>query len=224
VRLLIVEDDSALAHALADALGERGFLSDLAANLADAREMLALAQFAAIILDLGLPDGDGLSLIRDLRAAGRTLPILAVTARDAIGQRVAGLDSGADDYIVKPFAVEELTSRLNAVLRRQGAFQGMRLEYGNLALDPVSGDFLVAGSPVGLSTRERQLMELLLRRRGQVLNRRLVDDQLYGLLDPVGSNAIEVQIHRLRRKLEEAGADVRIETVRGLGYMMRLVP
>jgi two-component system response regulator TctD len=224
VRLLIVEDDSALAQALADALGERGFLSDLAANLADAREMLALAQYAAIILDLGLPDGDGLSLIRDLRAAGRTLPILAVTARDAIGQRVAGLDSGADDYVVKPFAIEELTSRLNAVLRRQGAFQGMQLEYGNLALDPVSGDFLVAASQVKLSTRERQLMELLLRRRGQVLNRRLVDDQLYGLLDPVGSNAIEVQIHRLRRKLEDAGANVRIETVRGLGYMMRLVP
>lgn len=221
MRLLIVEDDAELARAMADGLKRRGFDSDRARDLADARQMLGGARYAAIVLDLGLPDGDGLALIRELRAAREPIPIVAATARDAIGDRVLGLDSGADDYLVKPFAVEELVSRLNAVLRRQGTLQGATLEFGAVALDIASGDLTVRGGQVVLSARERQMIELLLRRAGQVVSRRLAEDQLYGLLEPVSSNAVEVHVHRLRRKLEAADADVRIETVRGVGYMLR---
>jgi DNA-binding response OmpR family regulator len=221
VRLLLIEDDEELVLALRDALAKHGFFGDPATTLADARQMLAVSHYAAVIIDLGLPDGDGLTLIRELRASKQPIPIIAATARDSIGDRVLGLDSGADDYVVKPFAVEELASRLHAVLRRQGHYQGSLLECGNVVLDSKSGDLFVAGQHVTLAARERDLVELLMRRVGTVMNRQLAEDHLYGLSDPIGSNAVEVHIHRLRRKLEAAGADVRIETLRGIGYMMR---
>lgn len=222
MRLLIVEDDRELASALAGALERRGFSSDRAAGLNDAAQMLESAQYAAVLLDLGLPDGDGLGLIRRLRANRQPIPIIVATARDAIGDRIAGLNAGADDYLVKPFDIDELTARIGAVLRRQGNFAGTLLELGNISLDSRSGDMTVAGRQVVLTARERQLAELLLRRAGQVVSKQLAEDQLFGLAEPVGSNAVEVYAHRLRRKLEAAGADVRIETVRGIGYFMRL--
>lgn len=221
VRLLIVEDDSALACALAEALNRRNIRSDTAENFGDARQMVGAAQYAAILLDLGLPDGDGLSLIRQLRAAGNPIPIVAMTARSGLGDRVAGLNIGADDYVVKPFEVDELVARLHAVLRRQGTLAGSRLIAGNIDYDTLSGDLLVEGRDVPLSARERQFASLLLRRLNHVVSKRLAEDQLYGLNESVGSNAVEVNAHRLRRKLEAAGANVRIETIRGVGYMMR---
>lgn len=221
MRLLIVEDDHALASALADALHRRGIQSDVAGTLEDARHMLEVARYAATLLDLGLPDGDGLSLLRRLRAEHSSIPILAITARGALDARIAGLNSGADDYLTKPFEVDELVARLHAVLRRQGTLSGSMLTAGNLSFDTMSGDLLVDDMPVILSARERQLTGLLLRRLGQVVSKTLAEDQLYGLNDPVGSNALEVLAYRLRRKLEVAGASVRIETIRGVGYMMR---
>lgn len=221
MRLLIVEDDEALAAALAVALARRGFTSDAAAGVADAEQMLDLARYAAVLLDLGLPDGDGVALIQKLRATGHALPIIAITARSGLDDRVLGLNAGADDYILKPFEVNELVARLNAVLRRQGAMAGSTLVAGNLRFDTLSGDTRVEDVPVRLSARERQLLELLMRRFGQVVSKQLAEDQLYGLSEPLGSNAVEVHAHRLRKKLEAARATARIETIRGLGYLLR---
>ncbi|WP_066722798.1 response regulator transcription factor [Sphingomonas pituitosa] len=221
MRVLMIEDDQPLATALTEALKRRGVQSDVAANLADGRQMLAAARYAALLLDLGLPDGDGLALIRSLRAQSDPIPVIAVSARSALDARIAGLNAGADDYVVKPFDVDELTARLHAVLRRQGALAGAELCFGNVRFDTVSGDLVVGEAPVLLTARERQFAALLLRRFGQVVSKQLAEDQLYGLTEPVGSNALEVQAYRLRRKLEAAGATLRIETIRGVGYMMR---
>ncbi len=222
MRLLIVEDDPALAAALGEALARRGVASDRAGRLDDAEQMLAAAQYSAVLLDLGLPDGDGMALLRALRAERNPVPVLAITARGGVGDRIAGLDAGADDYLAKPFDVDELVARLRAVLRRKGDLAGARLEAGNVSLDTASGDLFVASAHVLLSARERQLAELLLRRAGQVVSKQLAEDQLFGLADPVGSNAVEVYAHRLRRKLAAAGATTRIETIRGVGYLLRV--
>ncbi|WP_333573773.1 response regulator transcription factor [Sphingomonas sp.] len=221
MRVLMIEDDQPLATALTEALKRRGVQSDVAANLADGRQMLSAARYAALLLDLGLPDGDGLALIRSLRGQNNPIPVIAVSARSALDARIAGLNAGADDYVVKPFDVDELTARIHAVLRRQGALAGAELRFGNVRFDTVSGDLVVGETPVLLTARERQFAALLLRRFGQVVSKQFAEDQLYGLTEPVGSNALEVQAYRLRRKLEAAGATVRIETIRGVGYMMR---
>lgn len=223
MRLLIVEDDAPLARALCEALGRRGITTDHAGRLADAFQMLDAAQYSAVLLDFGLPDGDGLNVVRQLRADGNPMPIIATTARGQTNDKIAGLDAGVDDYLTKPYDVDELVARLRAVLRRQGNLAGPRLESGNMSLDTRSGDLLVGERYVVLTLRERQLMELLLRRGGQVTSKRLVEDQLFGLEDSIGSNAVEVYAHRLRRKLTIANADVKIETIRGVGYMLRLI-
>jgi two-component system response regulator TctD len=221
VRVLMIEDDQPLATALTEALKRRGVQSDVANNLADGRQMLAAARYAAVLLDLGLPDGDGLALVRSLRTQNDPIPVIAVSARSALDARIAGLNAGADDYVVKPFDVDELTARIHAVLRRQGALSGAELRFGNVRFDTVTGDLIVGDAPVLLTARERQFAALLLRRFGQVVSKQLAEDQLYGLTEPVGSNALEVQAYRLRRKLEAAGATLRIETIRGVGYMLR---
>jgi two-component system response regulator TctD len=221
MRLLIVEDDTALAAALNGALARRSIACDHAETVEDARQMLGVAQYAGILLDLGLPDGDGIALVRQLRENRHPIPIIAVTARSGIDDRIIGLNAGADDYIIKPFDVDELVARVNAVLRRKGDLAGTTLAAGNVSLDPLSGDFFVSGTHVVLSARERQLAELLLRRAGQVVSKSLAEDQLYGLSEQVTSNAVEVYAHRLRRKLEGAGATVQIETIRGVGYLLR---
>lgn len=217
----MIEDDQPLATALTEALKRRGVQSDVATNLADGRQMLEAARYAAVLLDLGLPDGDGLALVRSLRAQSDPIPVIAVSARSALDARIAGLNAGADDYVVKPFDVDELTARIHAVLRRQGALSGAELRFGNVRFDTVSGDLVVGEVPVLLTARERQFAALLLRRFGQVVSKQFAEDQLYGLTDPIGSNALEVQAYRLRRKLEAAGATLRIETIRGVGYMLR---
>lgn len=221
MRLLLVEDDRALADLLGQALARRGMACDHAASVADASQMLAAARYAALLLDLGLPDGGGLELVRDLRGRRDPIPVLVLTARSGLGDRVAGLEAGADDYLVKPFAMEELVARLRAVLRRQGGFQGSELVAANLALDVDARACSVDGRPVALSARETELLALLMRRGGQVVTKRLAEDQLFGLSGSGGSNAVEVYVHRLRRRIEEAGAAVRIETVRGIGYVLR---
>ena len=221
MRLLLVEDDAELASALALALHQRGFTCDIAGCLEDAQLLLDTSHYFALVLDLGLPDGDGLDLVRSLRKRGRALPVVVLSARGALEARIAGLEAGADDYLAKPFSPDELVARLRAVLRRAGTYQGRELTCGNLRFDGDTTQLTVAGRIVALSQREAGVLALLMRRAGQVVTRRLAEDQLFGTGETLGSNAIEVYIHRLRAKLESAGASVEIVTVRGVGYLLR---
>ncbi len=220
MRLLIVEDEADLAALTRRALIGAGFAVDVAPGLAGAEDHVAVAPYDAIVLDLGLIDGDGLTLLQRLRRAGSSVPILILTARDAPEDRVTGLDEGADDYLVKPFHMAELVSRVRALLRRPNAVLGVRLELGNLALDTVSRQTTVNGGRVVLPPRETALLELLLRRQGNVVTRETLEQSLYDFGTTLGSNALEVLVHRLRRRLAEAGADAVIHTLRGVGYLL----
>ncbi|MGI4730328.1 MAG: response regulator [Janthinobacterium lividum] len=221
MRLLLAEDDDALAEALMAALARHAMTCDRAGNAADTLQMAAAARYAALVLDIGLPDRSGLEVVRELRSRRDALPVVLLTARAEVGDRIAGLDAGADDYLAKPFAVEELVARLRAILRRQGGFQGSLVTVANLSFDLDARAASVDGRALTVSAREADLLALLMRRGGQVVAKRLVEDQLFGLTGTLGSNAVEVSIHRLRRRIEEAGAAVRIETIRGIGYLLR---
>ena len=220
MRLLVVEDERELAALMRDALERVGFAVDLAPSLAGADDHIALTRYDALILDLALPDGDGLSLLRRLRARGSTLPVLVLTARDGLDDRVTGLDSGADDYLVKPFHMPELIARIRALLRRPEAVLGVTLSLGNLVLDTTTRQARVDGVDIGLSIRETTLLELLLRRQSHVVPREMLEEKLYSFDAQLGSNAMEVLVHRLRRKLAEAAATPCVHTVRGVGYLL----
>ncbi len=220
MRLLAVEDEPDLGLLLRDALARGGFAVDLVTGIAAAEDHLAAASYDAMILDLGLADGDGLTLLRGLRRRRAMLPVLILTARDAPEDRVTGLDSGADDYLVKPFHMPELISRMRALLRRPNAALGVVLRLGELVLDTTARQASVAGAPLELSLRETALLELLLRRQGRVVPREAIEQALYGFDAAIGSNALEVLVHRLRRKLTEAGASAAVHTLRGVGYLL----
>ena len=220
MRLLIVEDETDLGILLRDALIRAGFAADLVTGIADAEDHLGMASYDAAILDLGLADGDGMTLLRRLRRQGNMLPVLILTARDAPEDRVAGLDGGADDYVIKPFHMPELVSRMRALLRRPNAALGVVLELGELVLDTTSRQAKVGATPLVLTVREMALLELLLRRQGRVVAREAIEQGLYGFDTILGSNAVEVLMHRLRRKLAEAGAHAVIHTLRGVGYLL----
>lgn len=220
MRLLVVEDNAKLSDLLGEGLAQAGFESDRVSRLSAAEEALAATSYSAMILDLGLPDGDGKSLVTGLRAKGDAIPVLMLTARDGLEDKVAGLASGADDYLVKPFAFEELIARLRALLRRPGEFLGDSLSAGNIAFDTVGRQVFVARKPVTFSAREMALLEILIRRPGRVIPKRMVEDQLFGLTEEVRSNAVEVNIHRLRKQLADNGADIEVHTVRGVGYIL----
>lgn len=220
MRLLVVEDERELAVLMQRALEQSGFAVDLAPDLAQAHDHLALAQYDAIVLDLGLPDGNGLSLLRRLRLRGSSVAVLLLTARDAPEDRVAGLDAGADDYLVKPFHMPELVARIRALLRRPGAALGVRLSLGNVVLDTAARQTRVDAADIGLTVRETTMLELLLRRQGCVVTRETLEQGLYSFDAQLGSNALEVMVHRLRRKLADANASLAVNTVRGVGYLL----
>ena len=220
MRLLAVEDEPDLGILLRDALARAGFAADLVTCIVDAEDHLGLAAYDAMILDLGLADGDGLTLLRALRRRGGMVPVLILTARDAPEDRVAGLDGGADDYLVKPFHMPELISRIRALLRRPNAALGVVLEFGDLVLNTASRQATVGTTPLALSLRETALLELLLRRQGCVVTREAIEQGLYGFDTTLGSNAVEVLVHRLRRKLADAGAHAVVHTLRGIGYLL----
>ena len=220
MRLLTIEDERELAELTASALGRAGFAVDIAASLAEAEEAVAVMTYDAIILDLGLGDGNGLSLLRSLRSRGASVPVLILTARDGLEDRVIGLDSGADDYVLKPFHMPELISRVRALLRRPNAALGMRLEIGNLVFETAHRQVAVDGRIVPLSIREMALLEILLRRAERVVTREAIEQSLYSFESELGSNALEVLVHRLRRKLQDAGAALQIHTLRGVGYLL----
>jgi DNA-binding response OmpR family regulator len=220
MRLLVIEDERELAGLIRGALERSGFAVDVAGTAREAGDFLRLAAYDAAVLDLGLPDGDGLALLRQLRRQGSALPVLILTARDAPEDRVTGLDSGADDYLVKPFHTPELIARIRALLRRPNAALGVSLTLGNLVLDTASRQTRVAGADVSLSVRETSMLELLLRQQGRVVTRDVLENRLYSFDAQLGSNALEVLVHRLRRRLQESGATLAVHTVRGVGYIM----
>ena len=221
MRLLVVEDNLKLSELIAAGLATAGFESDVVASVAAAEEALGISRYAALIIDRGLPDGDGRSLVAALRARDDSTPVLILTARGTLDDKVAGLESGADDYLVKPFAFEELIARIRALLRRSGDFLGNLLRAGNVSLDTVARQVFVDDKPRGFSAREVALLEILIRRPGLVIPKRLVEDHLFGLSEDVRSNAVEVYVHRLRKQFEETGANVELHTVRGVGYILR---
>jgi DNA-binding response OmpR family regulator len=219
MRLLLVEDNEELATLVGKGLDAAGFASDVVATAADARAVLATTRYAAVVLDLGLPDEDGLAVLGELRARADATPVLVLTARGGVRDRVLGLRGGADDYLVKPFAMEELVARLQALLRRPGELLGRSLKLGNVVFDTEARQVFVSSTPQMFSAREVALLEILMRRGGRVVSKKVVEDQLFGL-DDIGSNAIEVYVHRLRKQLADSGASVQIHTIRGLGYLI----
>ncbi|MDX8512143.1 response regulator transcription factor [Mesorhizobium captivum] len=220
MRLLVIEDEVKLARVLQRRLNEAGFAADAVETAADGAEAIANFPYDAVILDLGLPDGDGMTLLREERQAGNPVPILVLTARDAVEDRVAGLNTGADDYLVKPFAMSELVARIKALLRRPGGALGTVLTAANIELDTIGRDIRVAGQIVHLPRQEIAILEQLMRRAGRVVPRAVLEEKLYGMDEEPESNTIPVHVHRLRKRLEDAGATGEIHTVRGIGYIL----
>jgi two-component system response regulator QseB len=214
MRVLLAEDDAMIGAAVRDRLRGQGFAVDWVRDGRAADMALAGDSYDLLLLDLGLPGREGLAVLKGLRARGSTLPVVILTARDAVDDRVAGLDAGADDYIVKPFDLKELEARLRAVLRRQAGHASSVIEHGRLSLDLVAHELRQDGVLVPLSPREFALLHALLERPGRVLSRAQLEERLYGWGEEVGSNVVEVHIHSLRRKL---GTEL-IRNVRGVGY------
>jgi len=216
MRLLLVEDDRALGQGIRVALGAEGYTLDWLQDGVSALHALRTESFDLLLLDLGLPRLDGLTLLQTLRAEQYDLPVLILTARDGTAERIAGLDAGADDYLVKPFDLEELAARIRALLRRQSGRAEPLIALGDLTLNPATHEVLLQGRQVNLSAREYALLCAFLDRPGAVLSRAQLEEKMYGWDDSIESNAIEVYIHALRKKLGSSF----IKNVRGIGYMV----
>ena len=217
MRLLLVEDDPMIGEAIRAGLKREGFAVDWVHDAAAASQALGSEPFELVLLDLGLPGGDGLQLLKSLRGRGEGLPVLIITARDAVSDRVAGLDAGGADYLIKPFDLDELAARIRALLRRRAGRPAPGIEHRGVTLDPAAHRVTRAGADVPLSPREFALLQLLMERPGTILSRAQLEERLYGWGEEVESNAVEVHVHGLRKKL---GSDF-ILTVRGVGYRVR---
>lgn len=220
MRLLLVEDNARLAVLVREGLAGQGFAVDWCGTVAGAETALQVTSYDLLLLDVGLPDGDGLELLRTIRRRRDTLPILLLTARGGLDDRVNGLDAGADDYLVKPIQVPELAARCRALLRRPGAVLGTVLTCGNVAVDTAERTIDVAGVVTEAPPREVDLLEQLLRRSGHVVHKGALENALYAMDAEVTPNALEAVVSRLRRRLTTTGADVTIRTVHGVGYAL----
>jgi|SRR5882672_1606285 len=214
MRVLLVEDDQMIGESVRTALRQSGYVADWVRDGRAVDLTLASEHFDLVLLDLGLPQRDGIDVLRALRARGNRTPVIVLTARDALTSRVAGLDAGADDYVVKPFELDELLARMRAVLRRHAGRGDLALTVADVVLDPAARQVVRAGVPVPLSAREFAVLEALMMRPGSILSRAQLEDRLYGWGEEIESNAISVYVHQLRRKLGEEF----IHTVRGVGY------
>ncbi len=221
MRLLLVEDEPHLARLIKRNVAAGGFLIDQVDTLADAEEAAKSVPYALVLLDRRLPDGDGLSAIPALRRARPAIPVIVLTALDSVNARVEGLDGGADDYLAKPFALDELLARIRAALRRVGGEMPPPIVCGRLAFDVSARTASVGDAPVTLNRRETALLEGLMLRSGRVVNRPALMERIYGLDDDVQENALDALVSRLRRRCAELDAGVAIHTVRGLGYLIR---
>lgn len=220
MRLLLVEDDAMIGASLRTGLQQLGYTVDWARNGGAAESATETTEYDAILLDIGLPGKTGLESLAFWRKRNNPVPVLIITARDAVSDRIRGLDAGADDYLVKPFDLDELAARLRALLRRRAGRASPLIEHGALTLDPATHEVRLDGQPVNLSGREFALLHALLEKPGIPFSRSQLEDRLYGWEEEIGSNAVEVHIHTLRRKL---GSDW-IRNVRGVGYMVPRQP
>lgn len=218
MRFLLVEDNADLAASVMDRLSMDGHAVDHAATLAEAEDCLGAATYDLILLDIMLPDGDGRDFLSRHRAAERETPVIVMTARSAINDRVDALDTGADDYITKPFDFAEFEARCRAVLRRRGGAAQTKRSFADLTFDPLSATLMVGNDSRDLRSREVRLMELFLNAPGRILAKEHLIDRLFSFSEPVSDNAVEVYVARLRKKM--SGSKARIETVRGLGYRL----
>lgn len=224
MRLLLLEDEPELARRMVSRLTASGFVVDHFATLGDAIEAVTSTQYRAVLLDRRLPDGDGLSLLPVLRTRVEPPPVIVLTALDEIPDRVAGLDAGAEDYLIKPFDFEELEARLRVLFRRDGGASRVRpVTVGRLTYDLAARQAGVDGTSLILPRRELAILDVLVRRSGRVVLREHLESEVYGVDDDISSNALEAHISRLRKRLADAGAGVALHGVRGVGYMLRAV-
>ncbi|PHS77047.1 MAG: DNA-binding response regulator [Rhodospirillaceae bacterium] len=222
MRILLVEDSLAIAEYVCACLVDDDYIVDTVGTLADAEAALATTTFDVVILDLGLPDGDGLDMLKSMRAAGNKVPVLVLSARDELDERVKGLNTGADDYMPKPFAVEELKARLRALLRRPETILETVLKAGNVALDSNAREVSVNRKIIKISKREMGVLEQLMRRFEHVVSKETLESKLYGFGETVTANSLEANVSRLRKRLSQSEASIVISTLRGVGYVLSL--
>jgi DNA-binding response OmpR family regulator len=220
MRVLCIEDDDIIARIVELGLKPLGFAVDRVPTAEDGEAALAVVSYEAIILDLHLPDTDGMTVLKRLRARRNTTPILILSSRSRTGDRIEGLNAGADDYLPKPFDVVELAARLQALARRPSQMLNPELVCANLVLQPANHTVMVNGEPLPLPRREASVLEHLLRNPSRVVAKSAIEDRLYAFGEEVSSNSVEVHIHHLRKRLSKAGARVHIKTLRGTGYML----
>lgn len=220
MRLLLIEDHERFASFIKNGLEQCGFTIDVVYSAGDGDAAVGTVNYDVILLDLGLPDQDGLDILRKWREDSNMTPVLILTARDAVEDRVKGLNAGADDYMLKPFAMEELVARVRALLRRPGGVLGTVLSEGNISFDTAAREVRINDRTVPVSRREMEVLEQLLRRKGRVVPKDVLEDKIYGFDEEVSSNSVEVHVSRLRKRLQAAGADVSVHTIRGVGYML----
>jgi len=220
MRILLIEDNPSLASSIAIGLKNNDFTVDSFMTAGDSEAALETVDYDAVILDLCLPDGDGLDLLRTSRNRGNSVPVLILTGCDSVEERIKGLDCGADDYLLKPFDMDELMARIRALLRRPGGILGITLTSGNISFDTTSREVCIKNKPISISRRELEVLELLMRRRGRVVPKNVLEEKIYGFGEETASNSVEALISRLRKRLTKVGASTEIHTLRGVGYLL----
>ncbi|MBT3306603.1 MAG: response regulator transcription factor [Alphaproteobacteria bacterium] len=220
MRILLIEDHERFAGFVKESLAKEGFTVDVVNTGAAGQDAVSSVKYDAVVLDLGLPDVDGLDLLKSWRDKGDETPVLILSARDGTEAKVLGLNSGGDDYLLKPFDMEELVARIRALLRRPGEVLGLVITAGNVSFDTTAREVLVNGKAVSMPRREMGVLEHLMRRVGRVVPKDVLEDKIYGFGKEVSSNSVEVHVSRLRKRLGEIGADINVKTVRGVGYLL----
>ncbi len=220
MRILLVEDNARLSDAVTESLYKAGFEVDAVAEGEDALSAAQSQTYDAVILDLGLPDVDGMTVLGTLRNRKNTVPVLILTARDTLSDKISGLNSGADDYMIKPFEVDELIARVKVLIRRQAGTAGTVIKINNLSFDTIKRMAQIDGSTLALSRRELDLLEQLIHAAHKVVTKKSIEQRVYSYGETGSANSIEVLVHRLRKKLAEHEADIEIHTLKGIGYMM----